>query len=285
MLLGSLVDLILPLKDDFTIDQAILRKLVRLHFAAFTDGVLLSHAITELRYLTPQQREEVIRTVAEELASRLPLIVETTGPKLETTLDLSLEAQLLGADACLIAPHKGLAVTDLYDYFIEIARQIAIPIVLHDVQGSKLTPNIIAKLIRIGNIVGILEESSDLIRAQKIEKLIPEHVGVYAGDDASAMEFVFYGAQGAVSATANVAPKAMFDLCKASLTQDRLTAEKKNLRLFPLYEQLDTGSPVAIKCALHMMGLIASEASFLGNKLTEENKDRLKQSLKLAGML
>lgn len=286
MFLGSLVNLIVPLQDNLDIDYPALQKLVHLHVMASTEGIVLTNEVSELSYLTRKQREEVIQTIAVELGSRIPLVVETTGKNVRETMKLCVEAQYSGADGCFISlsqlsKNKGKLQKDL----LAIANTIAIPMLLKDETGEIFTPEEIAQFAQVGNVVGIIETSSDLIRATKIQKLLRKNVSVYASHDASTMEYLFYGASGAISIVANVAPKIMFDLCEFSLNKERNAAEKKNLRLFSLYEPLDTKRPSAVKCALAMMGIIQSEANFYGEKLSDLEKNRLKHALKLAGTL
>ena len=63
------------------------------------------------------------------------------------------------------------------------------------------------------------------------------------------------GGQGDISVTANVAPKAMHDMCKAALAGDRETATRINDTLVDLHKDLFLEpNPMPVKWALAKMG-------------------------------
>jgi 4-hydroxy-tetrahydrodipicolinate synthase len=65
------------------------------------------------------------------------------------------------------------------------------------------------------------------------------------------------GGQGNVSVTANVAPKAMAQLCKAAIAGDARTAMEIQRKLLPLHKALFVeANPIPVKWALAKMGRI-----------------------------
>jgi 4-hydroxy-tetrahydrodipicolinate synthase len=78
-----------------------------------------------------------------------------------------------------------------------------------------------------------------------------------SGDDATAREFMLRGGDGVISVTANVAPRAMKQMCDRALAGDAEGALALDQRLQDLHRTLFLESnPIPAKWALHRLGLI-----------------------------
>jgi 4-hydroxy-tetrahydrodipicolinate synthase len=146
----------------------------------------------------------------------------------------------------------------LYLHYKTIADHVALPQVLYNVPGrtaSDLLPETVARLAPIKNIVGIKEATGDLQRGQAILECCGDHLDVYSGDDATAIELMLMGGKGDISVTANVAPKAMHDMCVAAIAGDRETATRIDKDLRALHKALFLeANPIPVKWAVHKLG-------------------------------
>jgi 4-hydroxy-tetrahydrodipicolinate synthase len=80
-----------------------------------------------------------------------------------------------------------------------------------------------------------------------------------SGDDATCCEFMLLGGDGVISVTANVAPRAMHELCAAARGGQRDAAERIDAALQPLHGELFLESnPIPVKWAVQRMGLISA---------------------------
>ena len=71
------------------------------------------------------------------------------------------------------------------------------------------------------------------------------------------MALMFCGAHGNISVTANVAPRAMHELCVAAMAGQVAKAIEINDRLLPLHSKLFIEpNPVPVKWALAQMGMM-----------------------------
>ena len=107
----------------------------------------------------------------------------------------------------------------LYLHFRHIAEAVSIPQILYNVPGRTvcdMLPETVERLSKIDNIIGIKEATGDLQRAQDVLNRVSKDFLVYSGDDATAVELMLLGGKGNISVTANVAPRAMSDLCAAA---------------------------------------------------------------------
>ncbi|MFT7696651.1 MAG: 4-hydroxy-tetrahydrodipicolinate synthase [Reinekea sp.] len=131
---------------------------------------------------------------------------------------------------------------------------------LYNVPGRTacdMLPETVLRLAEVPNIVGIKEATGDIERAKYLIAHVPEGFAVYSGDDATATELMLAGGHGDISVTANVSPRAMASMCAAALAGDRALAERLNMSLQPLHQQLFLeANPVPVKWALHLMGMI-----------------------------
>jgi 4-hydroxy-tetrahydrodipicolinate synthase len=147
-------------------------------------------------------------------------------------------------------------------------------------------PETVQRLAPIGNIVGIKEATGDLGRGRQILETCGDQLDLYSGDDATAMELILLGAKGDISVTANVAPRAMHEMCAAALAGDRVQAEQIDQRLRVLHEDLFIeSSPIPVKWALHEMGLIPPGLRLPLTPLACQYHQRVRDALRQAGVV
>ncbi|MET0378696.1 MAG: dihydrodipicolinate synthase family protein, partial [Spongiibacteraceae bacterium] len=136
------------------------------------------------------------------------------------------------------------------------------------------------------NIVGIKDATGDVARGRDLIERCGTAFAVYSGDDATAVELILAGGKGDISVTANVAPKAMSELCAAALRGDATTARAINERLFPLHEKLFVeANPIPVKWALQMLGKIAGGIRLPLTPLSETAQPAVRAALQQAGLL
>jgi 4-hydroxy-tetrahydrodipicolinate synthase len=109
---------------------------------------------------------------------------------------------------------------------------------------------------------------------------------IYSGDDQIGAAAILAGAKGIISVTANVAPRAMHELCAAALDGNRGEAERINGRLKPLHEALFLESnPIPVKWAVSELGLIPSGIRLPLTPLSASLHATVRQAMQEAGIL
>jgi 4-hydroxy-tetrahydrodipicolinate synthase len=163
------------------------------------------------------------------------------------------------------------------------------PQILYNVPGRTacdMLPATVERLAGISNIIGIKEATGDLERAGAIIECCGDSLDVYSGDDETAMELILLGGKGNISVTANVAPRAMHDMCAAALAGNRDLAARLNQPLEGLHRALFLESnPIPVKWALYEMGMIPEGIRLPMTPLAEEFREPLRQALRQAGIL
>ena len=150
----------------------------------------------------------------------------------------------------------------MFRHFWAVADAVEKPVMLYNVPGrtvADLKPATVARLAQHPRIFGIKEATGELDRVEAIRGLCGPEFRLYSGDDATAREFMRLGGHGVVSVTANVAPAAMAQMCRAALAGDHAQAAEIDGLLADLHRDLFVESnPIPVKWALERMGLIPS---------------------------
>ena len=291
MISGSLVALVTPMDSRGNLDWQALQRLIEFHLKEGTDGIVAVGTTGESATLDMDEHKEVIRRVVEQVAGRIPVIAGTGANSTSEAVELTAAARSVGADACLlVTPYYNKPTQEgLYQHYRFIAEAVDIPQILYNVPGRTacdMLPATVARLADIDNIVGIKEATGDLQRAREVIDLVSDRMAVYSGDDPTAVELILMGGKGNISVTANVAPRAMHDLCVAAQAGDAETARRLNDMLMPLHKKLFIeANPIPVKWALHEMGLVEDGLRLPMTSLSAEYQPVVREALKQCGLL
>lgn len=262
MFQGSMVAMVTPMRKDGALDDNALQRLVEFHLENGSDAIVAVGTTGESATLNFDEHCTVIRRVIELVNKRVPVIAGTGANATSEAIHLTQYAKQVGADACLlVTPYYNKPTQEgLFQHFKSIANAVAIPQILYNVPGRTacdMLPATVARLCQLGHIVAIKEASGSVARIHELVDQCGEHIDVLSGDDAITAEAILNGAKGTISVTANVAPKAMHDMCAAALNGDRPLTERLNQQLAPLHKALFLESnPIPVKWAVAQMGLM-----------------------------
>ncbi|MCW3148388.1 4-hydroxy-tetrahydrodipicolinate synthase [Stutzerimonas stutzeri] len=291
MIAGSMVALVTPMDAQGGLDWDSLSKLVDFHLQEGTNAIVAVGTTGESATLSVAEHIEVIRRVVDQVNGRIPVIAGTGANSTSEAVELTENARSAGADACLlVTPYYNKPTQEgLYLHFKHIAEAVAIPQILYNVPGRTvcdMLPETVERLSRVPNIIGIKEATGDLQRGQEVLDRVGKDFLVYSGDDPTAVELMLLGGKGNISVTANVAPRAMSDLCAAAMAGDAVTARAINERLMPLHRALFLESnPIPVKWALHEMGLMGNGIRLPLTWLSESCHEPLRQAMRQTGVL
>ena len=161
--------------------------------------------------------------------------------------------------------------------------------VLYNVPGrtvADMQVDTALRLAQVPGIVGIKEASGQIERAAWLIKRAPAGFNIYSGDDSTAVALMLLGGHGNVSVTANVAPRAMHELCVAAMAGKAREAAAIHLRLLPLHRDLFIeSSPAPTKWAMARLGLCGDALRLPITPLTPAGQTVVEQSLRDAGLL
>jgi len=260
MIKGSIVALVTPMFEDGSLDRDSLRGLIDWHIAEGTDAIVIVGTTGESATVSPEEHCELVKLAVDHIGGRIPVIAGTGGNSTAEAIALTRHAKEVGADASLqVVPYYNRPTQEgMYRHFCAIAEAVDLPIILYNVPGrtvADMANETVARLAPIENIVGIKDATGNIGRGIELLKMVDKSFAVYSGDDPTAMTLMFCGGAGNISVTANVAPRAMHELCKAAMAGDIARALEINNRVLGLHGKLFVEpNPVPVKWALSQMG-------------------------------
>jgi 4-hydroxy-tetrahydrodipicolinate synthase len=291
MLTGSLVALVTPMDVNGEIDFPTLRKLVDWHIEQGTDGIVAVGTTGESPTVDVEEHIAIVRTVVEQAAGRVPVIAGTGANSTREAIYLSNQALTVGASYGLsVVPYYNKPTqAGLYLHFKTIAENTALPTLLYNVPGRTacdLSNDTALQLAALPNIVGIKDATGNLERAAELIKNAPKDFAIYSGDDASTLPFILIGGHGTISVTANVAPKAMHEMCVAATAGKIDTAKAINNDLQGLHRHLFIeANPIPVKWALEKMGKIPAGIRLPLTRLSDNAQPVLLEAMQTAGLI
>ncbi|MDE2594997.1 MAG: 4-hydroxy-tetrahydrodipicolinate synthase, partial [Burkholderiales bacterium] len=177
----------------------------------------------------------------------------------------------------------------IYQHFKTILEAVDIPMVLYNVPGrsvADMLPETALRLAQLPGVIGLKEATGNLERAAWLIKQAPKGFHIYSGDDATAVALMLLGGHGNISVTANVAPRAMADLCAAALEKDTARAVDLHMKLLPLHKHLFIEpNPIPVKWALARMGKSGGTLRLPLTPLSESAQPVVEGALREAGIL
>ena len=290
-IVGSIVALVTPMHEDGRVDHDALRRLIDWHIAEGTDCICVVGTTGESPTVSVEEHREIIRVSVEHAKGRVPIMAGTGGNSTAEAIELSRFAQQVGADCSLsVVPYYNKPSQEgIYRHFKAIAEAVDIPMVLYNVPSrtvADMQVETALRLAQVPGIVGIKEATGEIDRAAWLIKQAPPGFSIYSGDDGSAVALMLLGGHGNVSVTANVAPRAMHELCVAAIGGKAREAAAIHLTLLPLHKYLFVeSSPAPTKWAMARLGLCGAALRLPITPLTEIGQKLVEQAMREAGLL
>ncbi|GBD43544.1 4-hydroxy-tetrahydrodipicolinate synthase [bacterium HR40] len=287
---GSIVALVTPFRNG-EIDAAAYRALVEWHIAEGTDGFVPVGTTGESPTLSHAEHERAIDLCIEAVAGRRPVIAGTGSNSTAEAISLTRYAKRAGADAVLVVtPYYNKPTQEgLYAHFRAIHDAVDIPIIIYNIPGRcvvDMSPETMARLAELPNIVGVKDATGDIVRPLRIRELCGPDFLQLTGEDANTVAFLAHGGHGAISVTANVAPRLCAEMHAAWRRGDPARALAIHERLLPLHRALffET-NPAPVKYALARLGRCSEELRLPLVPVSETTRRAVDRALAQAGLL
>jgi 4-hydroxy-tetrahydrodipicolinate synthase len=259
---GIYVAIITPFTDSFEVDYGRLREHTDWLISEGIHGLVPVGTCGEYASLTEQERAKVVETVIEAAAGRVPVVVGTAAPSTQKAVHWAHHAKDAGATAVMALPPINYKPTrrEVVSYY-EALSNVGLPIIVYNNPfdtGIDLTPDFLAELSQIENVIGVKEFSGDVRRIHEIyEKTDLE---VMAGADDLALEGMQAGATGWIAGLTNVTARESVQLYNYVMDGQYEEATKLYRRLLPLFRYDSTPRLVqAIKYSLELAGQPAGQ--------------------------
>jgi 4-hydroxy-tetrahydrodipicolinate synthase len=287
---GSITALITPFREG-KVDLKAFGEIVERQVAEGTLGLVPCGTTGETPTLTHDEFLAVIGAAVKTAKGRLPVIAGTGSYSTSHTIELTQEAEKLGADAALVVtPYYNKPTQEgLYLHYRAVAAATRLPILIYNIPGRavvEMSVETMARLAKLPNIVGVKDATANLARVTQ-QRLAcgPDFIQI-SGEDPTALGFNAHGGVGCISVTSNVAPRLCAEMQAATLKGDYTAARKIQDRLMPLHEALfcET-SPAPVKYAASLLGLCAEDCRLPLAPLTETSKARIRGVMTQVGLI
>ncbi|WP_017668521.1 4-hydroxy-tetrahydrodipicolinate synthase [Sandarakinorhabdus sp. AAP62] len=261
---GSIPALVTPFKNG-AVDLDAFAAHVEWQISEGSHGLVPVGTTGESPTLANDEHYAVITACVEVANKRVPVIAGCGSNDTRTALAHLAHAEKVGADAALIVVpyYNKPSQAGLIAHFTALHDATTLPIILYNVPGrtvADISVETIAALARLPRIIGVKDATGNIARvAQQRLACGPDFIQL-SGNDDMAIGFNAHGGVGAISVTANVAPRLFAQLQEATLRGDYAAALAINDRLQPLHAALfSDSSPGPTKYALHRLGRMSPE--------------------------
>ena len=289
MFAGLTVAMITPFRDG-QVDFPALLKLVDWHVEQGTDCLVPVGTTGESPTLDHEEHERVIAAVTERAAGRIKVMPGTGSNNTREAIRLTKFAKRVGATgALLIGPYYNKPTQEgYYRHFAAVAEAVDLPLVLYNIPGrtaSNILPETMARLARLGPIVGVKESTGSLDQASQIAALCD--LTILSGDDSLTLPLMSIGARGVVSVVGNLVPRDVKALISAIEAGQMAEALRWHRQLFPLCRDLlgAATNPIPIKTAMKLLGRDSGELRLPMCAMDAAAEGKLRQTLQAYGLL
>lgn len=291
---GSAVAIVTPFrKDDESINYDVFADLIDYQIEGGTDAIVVCGSTGEAATMTEQEHLDCCKFVIDYTKKRVPVIAGSGSNWTHTAIELSREIAGYGADALLqVSPYYNKGTQEgMYIHFRKIAEEVpGVPQILYNVPsrtGGNVLPETVARLVRdVPNIVGIKEASGDISQVVKLMTVTDGNIDLYSGNDDQVVPLMSMGGIGVISVVANIAPRAMHDMCMKFLEGDVQGAAKLQRDTHALFENLFSEvNPIPVKKAVNLMGFEAGPLRLPLTEMTESKAAQLEKAMKEFGLI
>ncbi|MGN0654852.1 MAG: 4-hydroxy-tetrahydrodipicolinate synthase [Oscillospiraceae bacterium] len=288
---GAGVAIVTPMNTDGSIDFETFGKLIDFQIENGTDAIVVCGTTGESSTMSDEEHKETIRYCVERVNKRVPVIAGTGSNDTAYAVQLSKEAEILGADAVLVVSpyYNKTSQNGLIKHFTTIADAINIPVMLYNIPGRtgvNIAIDTFVELSKHENIVAVKEAGGNMDYFAKIIEACGDNLDVYSGDDGMTVPVMSIGGKGVISVLSNVMPKETHELCQLCLDNNFAEAGKLQIKYLGLINALFCDvNPIPVKEALALMGICKNTMRLPLCPTSEANIAKISSAMKANGLL
>ena len=292
---GIHIPIITPFKDDSSIDEDGLRRLVDYCIEEQkADGLVPCGTTGESPTLSHAEHQRVIEIVIQAAAGRVPIIAGTGSNSTHEAIAMTRHAEQAGAAASLqVCPYYNKPEQHgLMAHFEAIAKNTALPIILYNIPGRTgrlIEWKTLVELAKIDNIVGVKDAAANLSQSMAllaVTRTLSKKFYVLSGEDALTYPLLCLGGDGAIAAVAHVIGQELHEMMQAMARSDYKAAQDLHFRTLDVINALFIETnPVPVKTALEMMGQPAGKLRLPLVPMQPGTREHLRQCLQALGKI
>lgn len=261
---GIITPIVTPIKrdEDESLNVEAMKQLVDHLIEKGVSGIFPLGSNGEFHVLDNEEKMIFTKAVIDHVNQRVPVYVGTGACSTKETVQLSKQAEALGADALSVITPYFLKPTEeeLIQHYTKVAESVKIPIILYNIPkatGVNISASVLKALTKIENIRGIKDSSGDLDNLKRyIEVTKGTNVNVLVGSDSKILAGYKMGATGAIAGTSNLITATLVGLDQAFHAGKIDEAQKLQQDIEELRKVLPLGTvPSILKRAIELAGI------------------------------
>ena len=288
MLGEVLTAIVTPFHADGTLDVQGFRTLARHLVENGSDGIVVTGTTGEAPTLTDSERVALYEAAVEEVGAEASVIAGTGTYSTAHSIHLTQLADEAGVHGVLVVtpyynkpPQRGIVA-----HFERVAAATALPVVAYNIPSRvvvNIEPETISRLAEIDNVVAVKQAKPEPDEARHV---VDCGLDLYAGDDDLILPFLELGGVGGICVHTHVVGPRVKELVRRYKSGDVEGARALDRELRPAVDLLRVQvNPIAIKCALSLLGHDAGPLRLPLVSATEEEREQVRACLERLGLL
>lgn len=249
-----------PFDADLRVDEAAAGRLARHLVENGSDGLVIAGTTGEASTLDDDEKVALVRLAVREVGDGASVVAGTGSNDTAHSVHLTRLAAEAGADAALVVtpyynrpPREGIVA------HVAAIAAVGLPVVLYNIPGRtalNMPPDLIGELAGVPGVVALKQANPD---PGELRAVMETPLSIYAGNDDMLLEVAELGGAGVISVASHLVGEEMGRIAEDARRGDLDEARRRDAGLAELYAALFvTTSPILIKAALEMAGLIPS---------------------------
>lgn len=287
---GVITALVTPFTEEGDVDEEALQELVEFQVKSGIHGLYPCGTVGEGPTMSIEQRKRVAEIVVGQVKARIPVIVHIGAINTTMTVELAKHAEKVGADAlgCVTPYYFTLDDDAMVEHYRRVAEAVGISLFVYNIPhrtNVNITPNLMAKLAKLPNIVGIKDSSRDFTQLCEYMEKLGKGFTVICGTDALMIPALFMGAKGSISAISNAFPELFVDAYNAFKKGDYEKAIELQFKIIVTRRAFAKPTVAPLKEALKLRGFKAGTVKNPLRSMTEKEIIELRNSLVGLGLI
>jgi len=261
-----LTAMVTPMTVDGSLDEEAIGALATHLVERGSDGLVVSGTTGESPTTTDEEKERIIRAVAEAVGDRAHIVAGVGTYDTAHSVELARQAEKAGAAGLLVVtpyynkpPQAGLL-----NHFTLIAEATALPVMLYDIPGRSGVPirtETLQRLAEHERVVAVKDAKGDLYETTRV--LASTDLAYYCGEDALNLPMLALGAVGVVSVVSHACADQYAAMVRAVDAGDLDEARRINAAVLPAVRGIMTRTQGAImaKAALQLLGVLSNRTT------------------------
>jgi 4-hydroxy-tetrahydrodipicolinate synthase len=260
---GTYAVIVTPFTKSDSLDEAGLKANLDWLISEGVKGIVCYGSTGEFPDLEDSERERLFQLTVEHVNGRVPVLAGTTAHSTKEAIRVTALAKSIGADGIQIThpyycqPNQ----EEMYEHYKAIATTVEIPMMIYNqprTTGVDMRPEWLVRAAELPNIDYVKESTGDVTRVREIIWQSKGQMTVFCGWDEIPYESFLMGAEGWISAVANVIPRWSQRLFELAVDEhDDVAAKELYQRILPLCSLLERSGKLIqyAKKGLELQGL------------------------------